>query len=285
MPNTVFEELRRTVEAALATGDPEAALAAVRPVARTVAAEQGAGFRSLIELLPEAVWHEDAAIASALGASYRAAGSPRGSSAIGYLHAAEAGFAAAGREADPDRVAVWLAHAAALRALGRLDDAAAYVRRARDLDGPGGILSVPMQVELGARSSLEAGLLDLHYGHFDSASTHLHFANGFAGQLTRAERIECLGGLAIVEYIDAELDTADRHLAEARELASGTTLLASSYAGPLLTAEMLLAIEMHDVDRATRVEPEMLESVSAGAWEPFGYVTSGYLRLDRKSVV
>jgi DNA-binding CsgD family transcriptional regulator len=275
----LFEELRRSVDAALAAGDPDVALATVRPHARAIAAEEGAGFRSLIGRLPESVWHEDAAIASAMGASYRAAESPRGSSAIGYLHAAEAGLAGAGREADPDRVAVWLTHAAALRVLGRLDAAAAYVQRARDLDSPGGVLSVPVRVELGARSTLEAGLLDLHFGRLDAASDQLHFANGFPDQLIRAERIECLGGLAIIEYIDAKLDTAERHVAEARGLAAGTTLLASSFAGPALTAEMLIAIEKHDIDRAARVEPEMLEAVCRGDWEPLGYVTSAYLRL------
>ncbi len=274
-----FEELRRTVEAALAAGDPATALAAVRPVARGHAAEQGAEFRRLIGSLPETTWHEDAVIASAMGASYRAAGSPRGSSAIGYLNAADAGLAVAGRDADPDRVAVWLSHSAALRALGRLDAAAAYVQRTRDLDGPGSILSVPVRVELGARSTLEAGILDLHYGRLDSASNLLHFAHGFTEQLTRSERIECLGGLALIEYTNAKLDTAERHIAEARELAAGTTLLASSFAGPVLIAEMLVAIEKHDLDRATAVEPEMLPAAHRGDWEPFGYVASAYLRL------
>lgn len=279
MSNPDFEELRRTVEAALATGDESAALAAVRPVARGDAAEQGAAFRELIAALPETAWQRDAVIASAMATSYRAAGAPRGSSAIGYLHAAEAGLEVAGRDADPERVDVWLAHAAALRSLGRLAAAAAYVRRARDLDGPGSILSVPVRVELGARISLEAGLLDLHHGRLDSASNLLHFAHGLPEQLTRAERIECLGGLALVEYTNAKLDTAERHIAEARELATGTTLLASSYAGPALIAEMLLAIEKHDVERASAVEPAMLEAVCRGEWEPFGYVASAYLRL------
>lgn len=275
----LFEDLRRSVEKALDAGDPDAALAAVLPVARSVAAEQGAAFRSLIGRLPESVWQEDAVIASAMGASYRAAKSPRGSSAIGYLRAAEAGLAVAGRDADPSRVAVWLAHAAALRGLGRLDAASAYVQRARDLDSPGGILSVPVRIELGARCALEAGLLDLHYGRLDTASGLLHFANGFADQLTRAERIECLGGLALIEYGNAKFDTAEGHIAEARELAAGTTLFESTYAGPALAAAMLIAIEKHDAERAAEIEPEMLEAACRGDWEPFAFVTSAYLRF------
>ena len=279
MPHPGFEELRRTVESALAADDPGAALRAVRPVARAVAAEHGADFRALIGLLPESAWERDAVIASAMGASYRAANSPRGSAALGYLRAAEAGLAVAGRDSDPDRVAVWLAHAAALRALGRMAAARDYVRRTRDLDGPDSILSIPVRVELGARCANEQGLLDLHDGRLDAASDLLHFAHGLGEQLTRAERIECLGGLAILSYLGAGLETAERHVAEARELAAGTSLWESSFAAPALVAEMLVAIERHDVATATRVEPEMLEAACRGSWEPFGYVASGYLRL------
>jgi len=279
VPHPDFDEVRRRVETALTAEDPVAAVAAVRPVARAVAAEEGAGFRALIGRIPESAWQEDAVIASAMAASYRAAKAPRGGSAIGYLHAAEAGLAVAGRDADPDRVAVWLAQSAALRALGRLDAATAYVARSRDLDGPGSILSVPVRVELGARSTLEDGLLDLHRGALGAASDKLHFAHGFTEQLTRAERMECLGGLALLAYLNAKLDTAERHVAEVRALAAGTTLLESSFAGPALLADMLIAIEKHDVERATRVEPEVLEAACRGDWEPFSYVTTGYLRL------
>lgn len=279
MPHTRFEELRRTVDGALASGDPGAALAAVRPVARAVAAEHGAEFRAFIGSIPASAWQDDAVIASAMGASYRAAGSPRGASAIGYLHAAEARLATAGREADADRVAVWLAYSAALRTVGRMAAASAYVQRTRDLDGPENVLSVPARVELGARCTLEGGLIDLSFGRIDSASDQLHFAAGFPEQLTRAERIECLGGLALVEYLDAELGRADQHIAEARALAADTTLLASRFAGLALTAELLVAIEKHDIERATRVEPEMREAVRHGEGESLGHVVSGYLCL------
>ena len=108
MPHPAFPEVQRSVEAALAAGDADAALAAVRPLASEVAAEDGAAFRSLIARLPDAVWQHDAVVASAMGASFRAADSKRGSAAIGYFHAAEAGLAAEDRAADSDRMRVWL---------------------------------------------------------------------------------------------------------------------------------------------------------------------------------
>lgn len=269
-------ELRRLVGEA----DPGVAIDALRPVARALAAEHGAEFRELVGRLPAESWEHDALIAAAMGASYRAAGSPRGSSAIGYFHAAAAALADADRSRDPERVAVWLAHAAALRTLGRLDAAQEYVQRVRDLDGPGSILSVPLRVELGARTMLESGMLELHRGDVDAARRSLQFAHGLAAEhLTRAERIECLGGLALVEYIECEFAAAARHIADAIALADGTTLEGSGYLAPALLAEVLVAIDRHDLATADGVESRMLAAAEGTDHEPMAFIVAGYLRL------
>lgn len=278
MPHSVFPDVRRRVDTALAAGDPAAAVAAVRPVARAIAVEHGAEFRALIAELPESSWHADAVIASAMGASYRAAGSPRGSSAIGYFRAAEASFEAGGAAADPDRVTVWLSHAAALRGLGRLHSAQQFVERARDLDTPD--LSLAVRVERDARCMLESGMLNLHLGNLDTAQSQLDHANGLAAEhLTRAEHIEALGGLALVEYVQAGIDASGRHSAEARALAAGTSLLQTGFGAPALLAQALIAIDRHDLDHAAEIEVESLDAARHTDWEPFSYVAAGYLRL------
>lgn len=280
MPHPAFREVQRSVEAALAAGDTDAALAAVRSVARDAAAEEGAAFRSLVGRLPEAAWQHDAVVASAMGASFRAADSKRGAAAIGYFTAAEAGLAAGDRAADPDRMHVWLGHAAALRALGRLEDAQRYIDRSRELDRTGSILSVPLRVELSARSALETGMVDLQFGRLDEARAQLGFALGLADDnLTRAEHVEALGGLALVEYFAAELDEADRHIAEAKHLAGDAGLLAGPYGAPALTTELLVAIERHDVDAGTALEPLLVQASAHSEWEPLAHVVLGYLRL------
>jgi LuxR family maltose regulon positive regulatory protein len=279
-----FENVRRAVDAALADGDVDAALAAIRKHARAAAAEHGADFRALIVRLPSSAWSTDAGIASAMGASYRSPGSPRGSSAIGYLDAAEASLAHAGREADPDRITVWLGHAAALRTLGRLDDAQGYVQRARDLAADGA-LPVPVRVELSARTSLEAGMIDLHLGQLDAARHHLEHANGLAAEhLTRAEHIEGLGGLALVEYVQSGLEAATRHSAEALALAEGTALRPTGFAAPALLAQSLVATDRHDLDGAAEIESEMLDAASHTEWEPFSYTVAGYRRLAARQL-
>lgn len=280
MPHPAFQDVRRRVDAALAAGDPAAAVAAVRSAARALAVENGTEFRVMVSELPESAWHADAEIASAMGASYRSAGSPRGSSAIGYFRAAEAGFVDAGPEADPDRVTAWLGHAAALRTLGRLSSAQQFVQRARDLDVPGSILSLSVRVELGARCMLESGMLNLHLGNLDAAQKELEYANGLAAEhLTLAERIEGLGGLALVEYVQAGIDSAAGHAASARALATGTNLLQTGFGAPAILAQILIAIDRHDLDDAAEIEGALFDAANHTDWEPFSQVAAGYLRL------
>lgn len=280
MPHPVLDDLRHPVEQALTAGDAAAAVAALRPHVRALAAEDGAAFRALVARLPEESWHDDAQFASAMGASFRAAETARGSSALGYFEAAEAMLADRDRDADPDRVTVWLGHAAALRSLGRLDAAQGFVERTRALEAPGGVLSVPVRVALSARSNLETGMIDLQFGRLDDARDHLRFALGLAEEnLTLAERVECLGGLAIVEYFNAELTEASELAAQARELAGGTSLGASPFAAPALAAEMLVAIERHDVVRAGALEPELFTAAAHSEWAPLAHVAAGYVRL------
>lgn len=279
MPHPAIEDAHRTVAAALAAGDADAAVAAVKAVSRDAVAEDGAAFRRLVAALPESAWQHDLVVACAMGASFRAAGSPRGAAAIGYFEAAEASLARAGEDADHDRVRVWLGHAAALRSLGRLQEAERYVERSRELDGSG-ILSVPVRVELSARSALEAGMIDLQFGRLDDARDRLGFALGLAeGHLTRAEHVEALGGIALVEYFDAELAEADAHLDEARRLAADTGLLAGPFGAPVLTTELLIAIERHDVEAGLALEPLLAPAALGSEWEPLAHVVIGYLRI------
>jgi LuxR family maltose regulon positive regulatory protein len=275
----VFEDVRRTVDAALADRDADAAVAALRPVARAIAAEHGADFRALITRLPQSSWHDNAVIASAMGASYRAAGSPRGGSAIRYFEAAEAALAEGGRERDADRVTVRLGHAAALRSAGQLDAAAGYVASARELDRPGGPLSVVARVELAARCALEDGLLSFHVGDMVTARRQLEAATGLAENLTRAERIEGLGGLALIDFGASQLESASRYIAEAHALSIETSLWRSSYAAPALVAQILVAVERHDLEAAEAAETAALAAARGSDWKPMCYVALGYQRL------
>ena len=288
MPHPALEELRRVVDEALAEHDVAAALTTVRPFARAIAAEEGAAFRQLISRLPDEAWQDDAIIASAMGASYRAAGSPRGSSAIGYFHAADNALASADptgadHSRDPERVAVMLGRAAALRAVGRLDAANGYLAKAQALDTAEAALPVAIRVELGARGALEWGMIELHLGNVDAAQRRLEHAHGLAAEtLSRAEQIECLGGLALVHYVHSNFDEALDLVAQARALADATTLWQSGYAAAALVAAELVAIDRHDLETAARLEPEMMTAAAPADFEPFAYTVAGYRMLAER---
>lgn len=280
-----LEHVRRTLDEARAPQDVVAALAAVRPLARGIAAEEGAAFRRLIARVPAEAWHDDAIIASAMGASFRAAGSPRGSSAIGYFHAAEASLTAADplgtdQSRDPERVAVWLGRAAALRAGGRLEAARGYLAKARALDTPHNILPLAVRVELAARGALEEGMIDLQLGAFDDARRLLEHASGLAiGNLSRAEQIECLGALALLEYALSNFEAAVGFVDEARALATDTSLWRSGYAAPAIVATVFVAIDRADLETAADLEADMLTAAGPTEYEPFSHTVAGYRRV------
>ena len=107
-----LDALRASIDAALARDDTRRRAAALYPVAHAIALEDGARFRELITALPDDVWHDDVVITSALGSSYRSAGSPPGAAALAYFRAAENAIAAStgagaadllGRGADRSR--------------------------------------------------------------------------------------------------------------------------------------------------------------------------------------
>jgi LuxR family transcriptional regulator, maltose regulon positive regulatory protein len=280
VPHPSFDDVRRTVEAALDLGDEAAAVAALRAPARWLAAEHGSEFRALVARLSDDAWRDDAVLASAIGASYRSADSPPGRAALAYFAAAEVALSGRDDSADPDRVTVGLAHAAALRGLGQLDAARHLLSRTEALGATSPSVSVPQRVELAARTALESGMLALFEGELTAARERLEFARGLpADHLTRAERLEALGGLAVTDYLYTGLAQAEAHYAEARELAGDSSLWQTGYAAPALAAAALVSIERHDLDGAEALEVELMQAASATEWEPFAFVVAGYRRL------
>jgi ATP/maltotriose-dependent transcriptional regulator MalT len=273
-----FDAVRVTLADAVAAGDAAAAIATIHPVGRVLAAEHGAAFRELIAGLPVEIWHNDPQIAAQLGSSYRSSGSPRGKSALGYFTAAEGALALTPEAPAHCLASVLLGHGAALRTLGQLDDARAKVLAARDIISEQ-LADVPfIRIELGARFSLENGMLDLELGLVDSARGHLEYAHGLARtHLTRAEHIELLGALALLDALAGELDRSIIQIGYAKELAEGSDLMTSGYGAPALIAEVMILDERYELEAAIAAEPGMLDAASRSEWEPFGYAVSAQL--------
>ena len=274
-----FEAFRRSVVDAVERGDAATVLEVIHPAARTVSVEHGAAFRELVGGLPTEIWHDDPRIAAAMGGSYRANGSPRGQSSLGYFRAAEDAIASTPDVPAHCVVSVLTGHAAALRTHGLLAQARVKLAEALHLTQTELTATMPIRIELGARWSLEHGMLDLHEGLFDGARFHLQYAHGHASAyLTRAEHIECLGGIAVLDGSDGDYDRALRQIGSVRELAEGTDLLETGYGAPALAAELMVANERSELQHAAELEKPMLEASSRNEWEPFARVITAQLR-------
>ena len=270
---------------ALEVGDVPAALDALSAASPEIPLEHGAEYRELVALLPEDAWSNRPEIVAALGTSHRSAGSPRGAAALGYVTAAEAAISAGAIPAHTT-AAVLLVQVAALRALGRLDAAQAKFDEASELSrtDPAGL--APTRVSLGARGSLEVGILKLHIGHLASAADYLTFAAGLAADhLPLAQQVECFGTLAMVDFANGHLDGALTNAARAHQLGDGTTLFESGFGAPALTAEVLVAAERYELDAAERLLPDLMEAAGRTEWEPFAFVVSAQLKALRHSPI
>jgi DNA-binding CsgD family transcriptional regulator len=274
-----FELFRKSVADAVEHGDATTVLAAIHPTVRTIAVEHGSAFRELVGGLPAEIWHTDPRIAAAMGSSFRATGSPRGQASLGYFRAAEDAIATTDHVPPHCLVSVLIGHAAALRTHGLLAEARAKLADAQTIMETEVSTRLPMRIECGARWNLELGMVDLHEGLLDSARSHLEYAHGHAAEhLTRAELIECLGAIAILDGCDGEFDRALLLIGEARQVAEGTELLMTGYGAPALSAEVMIANERSDLRHSSELEADMLAAATYNEWEPFARIISAQLR-------
>ncbi len=279
-----LDALRTTIHEALDRDDPAAALNAIHPVAHAIAVEDGVRFRELVHDIPEAIWHDDIVITSALGSSYRSAGSPRGTAALSYFKAAESAIAASATPVHAScTVAVLTAHAGALRTQGRLTEARAKLdeagRMLHEIDGQS-------DVRQSARHSLEFGVVELHLGHLDSARQSLEHAHGLAAaNLTRSERVECLSTLALAAYSLGDLAATDSLIAEAHEAQAPDHVMQSGFAAPVYMAEILIATDRYDASRLEELVEKAVTAARHTDWEPLGDVVAAYSKaLSRDGI-
>jgi ATP/maltotriose-dependent transcriptional regulator MalT len=255
--------------------DHEAARAALYPVLLGHAFLDGPGFRQLITSLPEAMWHDDVAITTALGQSFRSAGSPPGSAALAYFSAAEKAVARAKKVDAGDRVGLLIGHAAALRTQGRLQDAMTTLSEAGHLldnenHGPG-------FVQHSARFALELGVAELMSGRLDSARHRLEVAVGLAeSHLTMHEMVEAMGALALAAYSQGDLAAADRLLASIAQLDLPESVTRSGFAAPGYAADILVASDRYEQDRVPALADAMVAASIHTEWEPLANVVSAY---------
>lgn len=233
-----------------------------------VAPQSGARLRSLLDAIPTAQWHQDAWLVTGYGASYRSVDTESRSAALPYF-AAALELAAAGQAAVVD-AGVRLHYCAALRSLGRLDEALAQAEAglARVAEGS---IELGWRIPLEAKLSLQAGLVRLHLGDYDGSMTDLRLAFGLAGaNLHPWEQVECFGGLAVLEYTRGNFDRSLDFARQARDAAAGTPFLDTRFGASGLIAELLVAVERGQHALATELAALVALAAARCDWEPYG---------------
>jgi DNA-binding CsgD family transcriptional regulator len=269
------DALATAVTAALERDDVDAARAALYPVALAHAFIDGPRFRQFVTALPESFWHDDIAITTALGQSFRAAGSPPGSAALAYFAAGEKAVAKAKLVDACHHVGLLIGHAAALRTQGRFQDAIAKLTEAgRLLDdeahGPG-------FVEHAARHAFELGVAELMTGRLDNSRHRLEYAVGLAdSHLTLHERVEAMGALALAAYSQGDLAETDRLLQDIAALDAPESVTRSGFAAPGYAADILMATDRYQLDRVRELADAMVAASVHTEWEPLAKVVCAY---------
>jgi len=273
-----LDALRVVVDASMADGDTSGARHSMYGVVHQIALEDGARFREFVTGLPELLWHGDPVITSALGSSYRCAGSPPGAAALAYFRAAESAITMSAEPVPPTCiVAVLTAHAAALRTQGRLMDAEAkLVEAGRLLEEAA---HTPSFVQHSARFALEYGVVDLLLGRLESARRRLEYAHGLAADhLTRSEQVECLGSLALAAYSQGDLITTDRMIAAVQAAEPPHNVMQSGFASAYYAAQILVVTDRYNVAELPEIVTRMVTASAHTEWEPFAAVVGAYAR-------
>lgn len=275
-PSTSMETLRARVSALIADGDATAAVAAIRHEWDAVAGTDPLELRALIETLPTDAWAAAPWLATVVGATFRAAPSPRSTAALAYF---DEGLRSIDADSDPRAVAEALVHrAAARRVLGRLDDAVADLQSASDLVDDT-IAPIPWRLGMLARISLQRGLALLHRGEFLRAGEQLMFARGLQDPyLPLADRVEIAGTLGILAYTESDFVAADTVLEQAESFAHDTGLMSTGYGTPARIARLLIAVDRNDLAAVRAVEDGALTLAHGTEWEPFALIVSARAR-------
>jgi LuxR family maltose regulon positive regulatory protein len=259
--------LERSAIGYLRSEDPSSAAAAIARVWPEVAATDGGRLRALIERLPDEQWSSDPWMLAAMGASHRSIDSPSRSVALPYFHTA-----AALLEMDPDAsvaltARVHLHHAAALRSLGRFDDALALADSAAVLLDRDVRLSPLLRLRVQAQAALQRGLCLLHLGEDEAARAQLRLAWGLRENLSVSESVECLAGFSFLKYIGGEFSGALDYATKARIASGRTGLLESRFGAAALVAETLVAVERNRLDDALELAPRLGAAARRSDWE------------------
>lgn len=275
-------ELSALAARALADSGPAAASDVLRLHGRGVALEAGAGYRGFLTALPREVWERDPVLIGTLAASHRAPGERWGAAGLGYVETAESLIRSGADAAPAAAIAVALERAAALRGLGRFDEARAPLASARFLLTSTHIPDFVIRMRLDARTALEAGLHAFFDGDFEAARGDLDRALGLGDDhLVAADCMEALGAVAILDVANGRLSAVDGHLAAVESLAGESALARSRFAAPTRGAVAYRALEVGETRSADALFAVAAAAAGQSEWAPFALILEARMLAGR----
>ncbi|WP_159084929.1 helix-turn-helix transcriptional regulator [Planctomonas deserti] len=260
----------RAVETAIDEGDLERAVDLLSEHWPRFVGLHGALVRSLLGALPRERWHADPWLVTAMASTHRTAGSADPGEAMQYFTAAD--LVTTADVTVVTRAAMALHRAIALRAVGWLAKADESVVNGRTLLASDRTIPGTTRRSLQVRFAMQAGILAMHLGDFDTAESELSMAAAADdADLQHEERVELLGASAFLAYCQGDLGRADALVDSARRaagtIADAPVLLTSRHAAPALITEVLLAVERADDAGAVTILRTMRRASRRSDWE------------------
>lgn len=258
------------IESAVTTADTLGALEIIRENWETLNAAHGLALRKAMDRIPGGEWESDPWLVGAYASSYHSVGSPSRSAALPYFEAAIKAIDDGTPRAEV--VGIRLHYSAALRSLGQFHAAAAQIMAAEDVLEADDALPLLGKVRLQARLAAYSGLITQHLGAVGDALTSLRLAIGLSEHLLPSERAECLGTLAIIEYMRGDFREAVRD-SEAAE-AAAPELHGSRFGAAALVARVLVASERDELALSETLMPVAVLAAIRTEWEPMSLFAS-----------
>ncbi|MGV8852173.1 MAG: LuxR C-terminal-related transcriptional regulator [Rhodoglobus sp.] len=238
----------------------------------------GTRIRQFLDSTPHELWHSDPWLVTCYAASFRSVGATGHATALPYFEAAFALLT----PATPAivRATYHVRHAAALRSLGRLDDALASITLASSIAEGADVIPLAKRIPLTAEIALHRGAIHLHGGDFDRAKTDYRLAGSLAeSHLSVADQLDVFGGLALIQFLLGDHENALTYVSRAESAGASLALRSSRFNAPALLTELLITVTQQGADAAEGKRDRVQESIIDSEWEPLGLYAQAYVEL------
>ncbi len=280
----LLDALEADFAAGAAPADPIQALSVLSEHWPSFAPLYGPGIRALMDTVAGSSWQSDPWLVACYGASYRSIGDENAAAGLTYLTAAESLMTE--NTTDFVRLSVRLRRAAALRDLGRLDEALVAATSAAELLDVAAALTLSERIQIESGIGLHRGAILYHLGDLDGAHRNLLASVGLAPRdLLPGDRLECLAALALVSYSLGDFDGALSYVASARSSSEASRMLATGFGAPALIAELLIAVEQDRIADATALAEQVALASAHSDWAPMGHYAQGAIAILSENYV